>query len=96
VTGLPDPTTAPPWHQTLTAPSDFDVACWLVATSPENRKWWLDRVRTNSREASRCWESDHEERIEQLQRLLAEARARIDWLEKNYCTPPFGHVEAIP
>lgn len=85
---LPDPTTAPPWGASLIEPTDIEMARWLLATSEANRKWWFAHIREDRTQSNRCWMGDHEDRIEQLQHDLAEARARIEWLERHYCDPP--------
>ena len=82
---LPDPTTAPPWWvQHGVEPTDLEMADWLHRTSDANRTAWFDRVRRNSTEAERCWMQSHDDQIEQLRSELTAARARVEWLERNY------------
>jgi hypothetical protein len=81
---LPDPSTAPPWRDSLREPSDMEVAKWLLATSPENRRCWFDQLRENRHQATHCWFSDHDTRLDELLRDLHQARQRIAWLETHY------------
>jgi hypothetical protein len=84
---LPDPTTAPPWHDSLREPTDLEMAKWLLATSPENRNLWFGRWRENRDQANHCLMGDHDNRMQWLQRELEQARKRIAWLETHYQQP---------
>lgn len=81
---LPDRTSVPPWWNDQRQPTNAELAHWLHVTSEANRDWYLDRVKENSSQASRCFEYGHEGQLKQLRAELTAARQRIAWLEEHY------------
>lgn len=85
--GLPDRTTAPPWHLREYQPTPAELAAWLATTSEVNRVWWVERALGQLDIAHNCLIRGHEEDIDRLKRRLAEERERIAYLERNYGEP---------
>jgi hypothetical protein len=85
--GLPDLTTAPPWHLRDYQASPEELADWLAVTSKDNRDWWIKRAVKQLDIAHDCLIRGHEEQIDNLRNQLKKERERVAFLGRNYGEP---------